>query len=316
MLDVQRTDRSHQLVGLTHNGQIEVINDLLCARKHVINKKGWRKMRQAKNLFAFVSSPEIYQQSEMRQRVKGWCHAFKKPENFLPLLASKILLPESDFMDPMFVKDQPRNEKKLYDYFYFTVNSDAGIKHKGIHVFLDCLPILAKHNLRGLVIVYFPNSGKPNRLIVKMKQRQRHNLDHYSQTLKFHWGIMNPDQMNRAMQSCRFGFFPNTVDNSPRLITECLIRNIPILINKSIHGGWHYVSKDTGATFKKQTLSDAIDFIMTSKFEPRSYFMRHYGFEHSTRRLALFLKKIFGYNRYSHVYFSCFRKYLMQIIGS
>ena len=121
--------------------------------------------------------------------------------------------------------------------------------------------------------------------------------------------------MNTMMTSCRFGLFPNVVDNSPRIISESLIRNVPVMINNDIHGGWHYVNKDTGVLFKKDNKSnteEAIDTLMSSDFSPREYYREHYGFEKSSRRLASFINRLFGLS-YTHAYFRDYQKYLEEI---
>ncbi len=313
MLVIQGTGRNKRILGVTHTGQIQEIKDLLCARKHVINKKGWQRTKEAKDLFAFVSSPQIYTQEKLCKLVKGWCHGFKKPDRYLPKDTPRILLPESDFMDPDFVFCKDIDQKPKYDYFYFTLNAKPGVIHKGLHVFFESLPILAKHKLRGLVIVYYPNAGYPKKWQVKMPDKYRQYLSSFGKLLKIHWGLLDSKKMNSYMRSCRFGFFPNVVDNSPRIISESLIRDVPILVNENIHGGWHYVSEHTGELFKLKNLSEKLDTMMTKKFNPRDYFMKHHGFEKSSKKLSEFVSGIFGYTEYSHMYFHNFIDYLEKI---
>ncbi len=313
MLLLQGTGRTKELAGINkHTNRVEKIEDLLCARKHVISKKGWKTVSNASRLFSFISSPTIYKQPELVSLVKGWCHGFRKPDKRLPRKSPKIMMPESDFMDPMFVKCDNSGVSKKYDYFYFTINAQPGIDHKGLTVFIESLPVLDKCGLRGLVIVYYPNSGMTKRFAVRLSRTHTKMLSKFDKLVTYKWGLLNGDQINRAMQSCRFGFFPNTVDNSPRLISECLIRDIPILVNKKIHGGWHYATDDTGTLFGS-SMESAIDFMMTHKFCARDYFTANYGFERSSKRLSLFLNKIFGIDDYSHVYFDDFKKYLKAI---
>ena len=119
MLRIQGTDRIQKISGRKEDGSVERIRDLTCPRKHMIDDKGWRKIRNATNIFAFVSSPKIYKQSEMLARVQAWCHPFRYPDKRLPPDIPAILLPESDFIDSSLVTCKaPR--KIQYDYFYFT----------------------------------------------------------------------------------------------------------------------------------------------------------------------------------------------------
>lgn len=313
MLTLQGTGRYKRIVGRKYSGEVETIRGLVCQRKHVINSEGWAVVSQARRLFAFVSSPKIYKQTRLINLVKGWCHGFRKPKKYIPGKSPKILLPESDFMDPMFVPCKDRGIKKEYDYFYFTINASPGLDNKGLKIFIESLPELCRQKLRGLIIVYFPNSGHPKRWVVRLSDMHQKILEKHKSFLTYKWGLQSGSRINKTMQSCRFGFFPNTVDNSPRLISECLIRNTPILINKDIHGGWHYVSKETGSTFDLDTLRESIDKVMTGDFHPREYYMSRYGFETSSKKLAGFLREVFNIKDYSHVYFSDFKDYLREI---
>ena len=312
MLSVQGTGRSKRISGRLVSGSIESSSDIICARKHVINNKGWRQLEKFERVFAFVSSPKIYRQARLSKMVKGWCHPFRKPDRYIKSSAPKILLPESDFMDPMFVPCKHIDVKKEYDFFYFTINAKPGIENKGLDVFIESLPLLHARKLKGLVIVYYPNSGHPKRFSVSLTRPQKEILRKYSKYLTFKWGLQSGSRMNKIMRSCKFGFFPNTIDNSPRLISECLIRDVPILVNKHIHGGWHYVNKKTGMEFDKNNLNSSLDQVLNGKFYPRDYFMNHYGFTNSSRKLGDFLTQIFDCN-YTHAYFSDFKSYLEKI---
>ena len=308
MLRIQGTGRSKLMAGRKRDGNIEQVPDVIFARKHLINDKGWRTIKKYKHLFCFVSSPKIYTQDKLRNRSKGWCHALRD-KRWLPD-APEMLLPESDFLDADMVFY--RKNTIEYDYFYFTLNSGAGIEHKGLHIFLDVLPILCERGLRGKVVVYYPNSGNIKKLMIKMSATQRKNLRKYSSYLDFHWGLLSDKQINDVMTSCRFGFFPNVVDNSPRMLSECLIRNVPAVVNKNIHGGWHYINNKTGILFSPKTLDKSIEYVMNSSFRPRDYFMEHYGFKRSSSKLASFVNGIIETD-YTHMYFRDFKKYLGKI---
>lgn len=309
MVSIQGTGRIKRLSGVT-DGKCISIKDMLCVRKHLIRDKEWRQVKSSEKTVAFVSSPKIYGQKELLPLVHGWCHAFKN-DSILPNDAKKVLLPESDFLDKDFVCFSSNTIK--YDYFYFTVNSNVGVISKGLNVFLDSLPILNKHRLKGMVVVYFPNSGGSQRFVMKLNDKCKKNLQKYRHDLKFHWGYLTPSQLNNVMTSCRFGFFPNVVDNSPRLISECLLRNVPVLINENIHGGWHYVSNDTGSLFNMKNLDQSLEFMLNNKFGPRDYFMQNYGFKRSCSRFAAFINEVFG-TSYQFAYFRDFETYLQRLV--
>lgn len=310
MLKLQGTGRIQKMIGRKKDGSIERVRDLLCARKHVINNN-WDKIRKAKNLFAFVSSPKIYRQAEMLKRVRAWCHVFRNPEKRLPQNVPTVFLAESDFIDSSLIQCIYR-KSNTYDFCYFTLNSQSGYENKGLYAFIDMLPILHKMRVRGKVIVYFPNSGGVKKITVPLTHIRSHILSTCSSYITFHWGFLEEDQMDKCISGCKFGLFPNTVDNSPRILSEFLSRNVPVLVNEKIDGGWHYVNDFTGSFFNIHNIEKKVKFMFEHHFDAKKYYDAHFGFERSAKKLADFLNPIFGYD-YTHLCFRAFQNRLSQI---
>ncbi len=310
MLRLQGTGRTQKIVGRKSNGSVEKVKRLLCARKHVINND-WVKIRKAKWLFAFVSSPHIYRQKEMLKRVSAWCHVFRHPERILPKGVPSILLTESDFIDSSLIESSHSKSYK-YDFCYFTLNASPGYENKGLYTFIEILPILCKMKLKGKVVVYFPNSGDIKRFTVPLSMIQSRILAEHSTYITFHWGLLDDNDMDKCMSECRFGLFPNTVDNSPRILSECLSRDLPVLVNDKIDGGWHYVNNQTGTFFNAVDIETKLKFMLKHKFDAKKYYETNFGFEKSAERLAEFLNPIFGY-KYTHMCFKAFETRLKQI---
>lgn len=289
------------------------IPDLLFARKHLTNPKEDKNIKNIKNLFAFVSSPKIYKDKRVTDRSIGWCHAFRNPNQILPKNVPNILLPESDFIDPMFVS-YLKPESPIYDFFYFTLNSSDGIKHKGMDIFCKSLDILCgKNKLRGIVIVYFPNVPR-YKILKSIDREQQKAISRNNKYLTFLWGKLSNKQMAELCSRCRFGFFPNRVDNSPRIISESLVRDIPVMIYDQIHGGWHYASYKSGCLFNLGNLNEKIEYIRNNKFFPREWYLDNFGFDKSSAKLANFVQSIIKLDKkYSHMYFNHFEEYLRRI---
>jgi hypothetical protein len=97
------------------------------------------------------------------------------------------------------------------------------------------------------------------------------------------------------MQKCRFLFVPNVADASPRVITEAMCYNMPVLVNRNILGGWHYVEPGVSGEFftNKRDVVPALRRLTTrmNAYAPRRHFMRHHGKHRDGRRLAAFLKQ-------------------------
>jgi len=310
MINLQGPGSLKKMVGICGKEVVRIPN-LLFARKHLTNVKEPKNVQKIKHLFAFVSSPKIYQDHIIINKAKGWCHAFRKPKKFLPAGKPQIFLPESDFMDVSFVPMAPKSGKR-YDFFYYTLNSRAGIRYKGLEFFCECINILCNTcKLRGLVVVYFPNVPRARRFNC-LPEKYRNLLN--NPRLTFYWGKMNDEQMAMVAAESRFGFFPNIIDNSPRTISETLIRDVPILLNEKIHGGWHYINDETGHLFNKDNLIEKIELMLKRTYHPREYFMKHYGFKKSTKKLAEFVQSIVKLDKcYNYMYFHRYSHFLEKI---
>jgi hypothetical protein len=84
--------------------------------------------------------------------------------------------------------------------------------------------------------------------------------------------------MPSLLSSAKFSFVPSILDASPRVITESMSVNRPVLVHADILGGWQYVTEETGAFFKScSDLPNAIDIIFRMKCNGRTHFLGHGG---------------------------------------
>lgn len=281
----------------------------------------WKKFKTIKqsDMFAFVSSPKMpQQQNTLFAGVKSWCHPFKSPNKFLKNKSlNYIMMPESDFLDEKLIIES--NSKPEYDFFYMTLNAKAGKTYKGLDTFIESLPILCgKLKLTGFVVVYFPSISTSKSIDV-LNKNQKKILNKYSQNLNYIWGLQSQRKLAGIMSMCKFGFFPNEVDCSPRLIPECLLRNRPIIVNSKIWGGWHYVNDNTGRFFDTDnllSLESGVDFIKSHcRFDTKSWFMSNYGFKKSSSRLVEFLSNSHEQVKdFKHVYFKSYSDVIKDLI--
>lgn len=51
------------------------------------------------------------------------------------------------------------------------------------------------------------------------------------------------------MEQSEFMFVPNLSDASPRVAAEALLRDVPVIMNRHIAGGWKYINEQTGVFF-------------------------------------------------------------------
>lgn len=312
MIEVQGSSPMMRMKGI-HPKQGIIDLPIVCIRKNVTTQI--KPLVKHNRFFAMYSTPALKDNPAAIRRAEFWCHCFRKPHEVLPADKPHVLMSESDFIDPMFVFTDKREKDKKWDFFYLTINNDAGFENKGLHEFIKSLKVLClERKLKGLVISYFPDNVKSWQ--VRFSDEERKTLMACSDYLDYRFGWLESTELNALMQACRFGFFPNTVDCSPRLLTESLVRNIPVMVNSCIWGGWKYVNNETGALFDPNhpdTIRAALDVMQHGKFRSKRRFMEEYGFQNSSRRLAVHINTIMMDTGCTHIYFDRFGPILKSL---
>jgi glycosyltransferase involved in cell wall biosynthesis len=195
---------------------------------------------------------------------------------------------ESDFVDPNRLSYNPNIVKK-YDFIYICL--DEGAKHESTkckpgwqshnrnwELAKECLKVMCGNfKLRGLIM------GRTNCDITE-------KCNNYISSMPF----QPQDKFLELLQECKFIFVPNISDASPRVVTQAMCYNMPVLMNKNIIGGWKYVNNQTGVFFNDEkditaSLYELINNI--SSFTPRKWFSENYGKEKTGQRFLNFLKK-------------------------
>ena len=218
--------------------------------------------------------------------VSAWLHCFRDPpmnlrQSGLPLM----LLTESDLKDTDAYKPDPAIAKE-YDFMYVCLQDNDKCEpgwqsfNRNWDLAKQCLEIMCgEFGLSGVLV------GRTN-----CEFTQKCNgIVKVVPFLEF-------DAFQKEMQKCRFLFVPNVADASPRVITEALCHNIPVLVNRNILGGWHYVEPGvTGEFFTSvRDIRSALQKLTTTHrnvYAPRRHFMRHHGKHRDGWRLAAFLKQ-------------------------
>jgi len=244
------------------------ISEFLAIRRPPSSKKSWSIWRKKfKTRMVGVSSnrafPNIY--PHIARACLGWCHCFRNPEQYIPSGVPLCLISESDFVN--YDKIRPIKSKKNYDFVYVCQSSQKSSKNYAL--FLKSLNVFASMNIKGVVIGTIVNH--PSVTSYKFVPRKK---------------------LFRLMSSAKFAFFPNRYDASPRVLSESLCLNIPIVVNGSILGGWKYVNESTGIMFKNDLsdLKSSVESIVSNtSLRPREYFADNYGPYKTGHRLKEFL---------------------------
>jgi len=115
-------------------------------------------------------------------------------------------------------------------------------------------------------------------LIIGRKKMDDSSEEHKNITLKSFTPYYDFVDLIEKSKIC---FVPNISDASPRVITESLIKGVPVLVNKNIFGGWKYVCSKTGYFFNDENdimekINKILKKIDEKKYNTRQWFIDNY----------------------------------------
>lgn len=212
----------------------------------------------------------------------GWLHCFRKPGVYLPRRLPRILLPESDFTDygrigPERVDRVSIDGVKRYDFGYVCPPGAWNEYCRNWTLGKACVSRLSAQG-RSVAVI------------------GRDNLDELAGLPGIHSCPMLPwHEFIKTLAQCRFLLVPNEYDASPRVMAEALCLDIPLLVNKRIIGGWHYVERPSGVFFTGESdFEAAVAKLLRRRFQARRYFVSLFGPEYAGARLGRFIAKLRG----------------------
>eukprot|EP00913_Durusdinium_trenchii_P031254 g29262.t1 len=105
--------------------------------------------------------------------------------------------------------------------------------------------------------------------------------------------------LSQDERQSHFLFLPQVHDASPRVITQALALDVPVLMNKNIIGGWKYLTPTTGEGFNdihdlKQSIEKLRAGLASKAYAPRRYVDENCGDQISGSRLRHFVETNFG----------------------
>jgi hypothetical protein len=205
-------------------------------------------------------------------KMSGWLYCNQDPTFLLNI--PKLLFSESDipFIDNVKIK----NLKKEYDIIY-NAGSDAEFHkyHKNWILAKKCFKKMVENNLRILIIgrekMDDPSEEHPN-IVLKPFTPYYDFLDY--------------------IEKSKVCFVPNVSDASPRVITESLIKGVPVIVNKNIFGGWKYVCSKTGKFFEDENdiikkINKIIMKVDEGKYNTRKWFIKNYYIDNGTEKVSI-----------------------------
>lgn len=214
--------------------------------------------------------------------LKVWLTCFDN--NYIFKENQIIEMSESDFYD---IDTNPSVEKK-YDFIYIC-NKDTdkcplngwNAINRNFNLALKCFPIMINdYKLKGLCV---------GRIGCKLSEKYGDAIEETD--------FLDYYDLQQKMRQSKFLFVPNIYDASPRVVAECLVKGVPVLMNKSIIGGFKYINEDyTGEFFiDENDIKTSLDNLLKNlnKYNPKKWWQNNYGIEKSSIKLRNFLYKFY-----------------------
>lgn len=217
-----------------------------------------------------------------RDRCVGWLHCFREPDDYLPVEVPRILLNGSDFMDyrritPRRVDSISLRDEKVYDFAYVCLPGAWNEFCRNWSLARECVDVIC--NKFGLKMV----------LIGRADSRDVPASRNVTVRPQLPWYAFL-QELNKA----RYLLVPNIFDASPRVVAEALCLDMPVLMNRNIVGGWHYINDATGDFFDDEADLEAAlpRFLAGERRRARDYFCEHHGLERSGWRMFEFIQQV------------------------
>ena len=224
------------------------------------------------------------------ENIKDWLCCFKNREQYDFNMFNNVFdMSESDFYNSE--SDHEKKEKK-YDFIYICVKDDDTCPMKGwnavnrnFDLALKCFPVLCnEYNLKGLIV---------GRVGCGLEKEYGDKLEIAEW---FDWHVLQ-----EKMRESKMLFVPNIYDASPRVVAECITKDLPVLMNKNILCGSKYINYETGEFFTNETdLKPALTKLLNRsyKISPKKWWAEHYSQEKCEKKLHAFLSEAFLNNSY------------------
>ena len=217
--------------------------------------------------------------------IKNWLCCFNRPHEYgFTDENNLIVMSESDFYD---AQDATVTKKK-YDFIYVCLKDSTpncpingwNAVNRNFKLAKKCFPIMInEYGMNGLVV---------GRVDCGLEGIYGDKLE-VTDMLEYH-------VLQERMSQSRFLFVPNIFDASPRVISECITKNVPVLMNKDILCGSKYITYETGEFFESEyDLRPALNKLLNKmdSISPKEWWKKNYGTDKAEKKLRDFLNQAF-----------------------
>jgi hypothetical protein len=214
--------------------------------------------------------------------IKNWVCCFKDPKAYGFTEANTLLeMSESDFKDAV-----PHDTVKKYDFMYVCLQDEKdscplngwNAVNRNFNLALKCFPIMVhQFNLKILVI------GRLNCGLEEMYGDSVHVI-----------GFLPWEEFQEKMRESRYLFVPNVYDASPRVVTEAISQDIPVLMNRHIVCGSKYITPETGELFTDENdVAYHVNSMLTREMHPQRWWQENYSNQASGIKFRDFLAEVY-----------------------
>lgn len=217
-------------------------------------------------------------------KIRDWLSCVKNPTEYGFTDFNRLAdISESDFYDAE--DDSVLTVPKKYDFIYICNKDSDSCPLDGWNAFnrnfelaKKCFPIMCFDlGLKGLVV------GRENCGLEE-------TYGNYLEVI----GWLDWAKLQEKMRESKILFIPNIFDASPRVVAECLTKNLQVLMNSNIVCGFKYIHYQTGELFNDETdVKNALTKILNkpSSVSSKKWWSENYSQEKSQKRLRDFLVK-------------------------
>ena len=211
--------------------------------------------------------------------IKNWLCCFRNSEKYGFTDNNNLVdISESDFYNVEF----NTNNKKKYDFIYICNKDNDSCPMTGWNAInrnfdlaKKCFPIMFNEfKFKGLIV------GRTN-CGLEMYGDQIEVVDWLD------WYLLQ-----EKMRESRMLFVPNIFDASPRVIAECLTKDVPVLMNINILCGYKYINHETGEFFSDEINIKSALIKLLSRIDtisPKKWWYENHSNEKSYKKLRNFL---------------------------
>jgi hypothetical protein len=219
------------------------------------------------------------------ENIQDWLCCFKDYEKYGFTSSNRLIdMSESDFYT---IEDHSKNREKRYDFIYICCKDDDtcplsgwNAVNRNFDLALKCFPILCNEfNMKGLVV---------GRTGCGLEEKYGDKLEIVEW---FDWHILQ-----EKMHESRMLFVPNIYDASPRVVAECITKDVPVVMNENILCGSKYINYETGELFTDEnSLRTALTNLLNKRYKisPKKWWEENYSQSKSQKKLRDFLFECF-----------------------